>query len=57
MLLENRGLHTKKDKESFLAPQSPLEFSPKDVGIDASAMKRAVKLVQEAKEKKAMDWC
>jgi single-stranded-DNA-specific exonuclease len=52
MLLENRGLHTKKDKESFLAPQSPLEFSPKDVGIDASAMKRAVKLVQEAKEKK-----
>ena len=52
VLLANRRLLKKKEKDEFLSPRSPLKFTPKDVGIDEKQLARAVSLIQEAKQKK-----
>jgi len=48
ILLENRGLKTKKDIETFLNPPQPSSLTPKDVGIDKTSLAKAVKRIQEA---------
>ncbi|MBI4028768.1 MAG: single-stranded-DNA-specific exonuclease RecJ [Candidatus Blackburnbacteria bacterium] len=52
ILLENRGLKTKKEKEDFFNPPDPQNFSPKDVGIDAKQLEKAIKRILAAIEKK-----
>ncbi len=52
ILLVNRRLLKKKEKDEFLSPRSPLHFTPKDVGIDEKQLAHAVSLIQEAKQKK-----
>ncbi len=48
VLLENRGLKTKKDIELFLNPPDPVVFTSKDVGIDKASLTRAVRRIQKA---------
>lgn len=48
ILLANRGLKTNKDIEFFLHPPHPDTLTPKDVGIDASALKKAITRIQKA---------
>lgn len=48
ILLENRGLKTKKDIEFFLNPPDPSTFTPKDVGIDKASLTKAIKRIQKA---------
>ncbi len=51
VLLANRGLFKKKERDEFLSPRSPLKFTPKDVGIDEKQLARVVSLIQGAKQK------
>ena len=48
ILLENRELKTKGDKESFLNPKKPAELSLKDFGIQAVDVKKAIKRISKA---------
>lgn len=52
ILLKNRGLQTKKEIEEFLHPPKPNTLSPKDVGIDSKALKKATARIKKAIEKK-----
>lgn len=51
LLLENRGVTTKKEKENFLHPKLE-DVTPKNVGIDARELKKALKRIQKAIETK-----
>lgn len=53
ILIKNRGVAGKKDKEEFVKPTFPLTFTAKDVGIDEKQMRRAVKMIKEAKKKQS----
>ena len=44
ILLENRGLKTKKQKEEFLNPKLET-VTPKSVGIDLKELKKALKRI------------
>lgn len=48
ILLENRGLTTKKDIEFFLNPPDPSKLTPSDVGIDKTSLSKAIKRIQKA---------
>jgi len=52
ILLFNRGLKTPKEIDNFLNPKKPEELSLKEIGIDSLEMKKAVKRIREAIEKK-----
>ena len=52
ILLQNRGLKTPKEIDNFLNPKKPEELSLKEVGIDSLEMKKAVKRIKQAIEKK-----
>ncbi|MFH0749424.1 MAG: single-stranded-DNA-specific exonuclease RecJ [Candidatus Gottesmanbacteria bacterium] len=52
VLLKNRGLTTKKEKDIFLHPKDPLQLEPHDVGIDAQQLKKALHRIEKAIEKK-----
>lgn len=47
LLLENRGITSKKDKENFLNPKLE-EVTPEFVGIDAKHLKKAVGRIKQA---------
>lgn len=47
LLLENRGITTKKDRETFLHPQLA-NVTPENVGIDAKQLQRVLKRIQKA---------
>ncbi len=51
VLLANRGLEKKDDVENFLHP-SLEDVTPKSVGIDATNLKKALKRINQAIEKK-----
>lgn len=51
ILLKNRGLTTKKEKEAFLYPSS-LEITPTAVGIDKAQVTKALKRIFDAIVKK-----
>lgn len=51
LLLKNRGLHTREEKEAFLSPDL-LTVTPKNVGLDLSQLKKAVKRILQAVEKR-----
>lgn len=48
MLLENRGIKTKKEKEEFLNPPDPHTLTPKDVGIDSGQLRKAIDRMNKA---------
>lgn len=48
LLLENRGLKTKKEIEEFLHPPDPYALRPKDVGIDAKQLTKALTRLRKA---------
>ena len=49
ILLENRGLKTKKEKEEFLSPTDPEKFTASDLGISDREIKQAVKRIKDRK--------
>ena len=51
LLLENRGITTKKEREAFLNPKLE-DVTPKSVGIDAKQLKQAIARIKQAIEKK-----
>ncbi len=48
VLLNNRGLTTKREIELFLNPPDPSGLSPADVGIDTKSLNRAIGRTQKA---------
>ncbi|KKT45605.1 MAG: Single-stranded-DNA-specific exonuclease recJ [Candidatus Gottesmanbacteria bacterium GW2011_GWA2_44_17] len=48
ILLENRGVATKKEKNVFLNPPDPATLTSKDVGIDKVSVTKAIKRIQNA---------
>jgi len=48
ILLENRGVATKKEKNVFLNPPDPANLTSKDVGIDKVSVTKAIKRIQNA---------
>lgn len=48
MLLQNRGIIGKKEKENFIHPPHPLSLTPKDVGIDPEKFREAVTRIRRA---------
>ena len=48
ILLENRGLSTKKDIDLFLNPPDPAHLTPKDVGLDNDSLSKAIRRIQKA---------
>lgn len=51
-LLESRGINSKRERQEFLSPKDPLEFTANDVGINESQLKKALSRIIEAIEKK-----
>lgn len=50
ILLANRGLKTKKQREEFFSPQNPEKLNIEELGIDTVMLKKAVKRIRKAKE-------
>ncbi|OGM28167.1 single-stranded-DNA-specific exonuclease RecJ [Candidatus Woesebacteria bacterium RIFCSPLOWO2_01_FULL_39_61] len=48
ILLENRGLNTKKEKEEFLNPNKPDKISLKDMKIDERQVDRFIRRIKKA---------
>lgn len=47
-ILFDRGITTPEEREDFLHPSDPNTFTPKDVGIDESALSSAMKRIERA---------
>ncbi len=52
VLLKNRGITTKKDREKFINPPDPYTLTVKDVGIDGGLLVKAFARIRKAIEKK-----
>lgn len=52
VLLANRGLTSKKDIEEFLHPSDPYTLKPQDVDVETGALKKAIRRIQTAVQKK-----
>jgi single-stranded-DNA-specific exonuclease len=52
VLLENRGIKTKKEIDEFLNPKNPNKIGLKELKISKTSIQRIVKRLKEAKEKK-----
>lgn len=50
LLLENRGIKTKKDIEEFLFPEDPMKISLKSVGLDGDEIDKAFKRIKVARD-------
>jgi len=48
LLLENRGLKTKKAQEEFLHPQNPKDIALPDLGLKKETLQKAVKRIKKA---------
>src|SRR3989344_1584367 len=48
ILLENRGIKTKKEKQEFLSPPHPAKIAASEIGIKKSELVKAVKRVKLA---------
>jgi len=51
ILLENRGIKTKKQKEEFFNPPDLEKLTSKDFGVDQNQLNKAVKRIKQAIEK------
>lgn len=52
VLLENRGIKSKKEKEEFLNPPDPIKISIREIGVKEVLLNKAKKRIIEAKRKK-----
>jgi len=52
VLLENRGLKTKKEKDDFFDPKDPSKISLKEFGISEVEVKKSIKRIKEGIAKK-----
>lgn len=52
VLLENRGLKTKKQKNEFLFPKDPVKISLSEVSLAKKEVDKAIKRLKKAKKKK-----
>jgi len=52
VLLENRGIVSKRQKKEFLNPMHPYDISPDEVGIDSKELEKAVKRIKLSIKKK-----
>jgi len=52
ILLENRGIKTKKERESFLNPPNPWGLSAKDVCIDSTSLRKGITRIKNAIDSK-----
>ena len=52
ILLKNRGIKTKKQKDEFFNPTTPDKISAKSLGLSKREITKAINRVKEAKEKK-----
>lgn len=52
ILLENRGLKTKKQQQEFLNPKDPYKLTTKEVGVSPVQITKAVKRIKKAIKKK-----
>jgi single-stranded-DNA-specific exonuclease len=50
VLLENRGIKTKKDKEEFFHPTDPVKISLESLGVKGSEVKKAIARIKKAKK-------
>lgn len=48
VLLKNRGITKASQKDAFLHPKDPVDLTSKDVGINATELKRAFERIQKA---------
>jgi single-stranded-DNA-specific exonuclease len=48
ILLENRGLKTRKEQEEFLHPPKPQDLTAKEVGISSVELKKAIARIKKA---------
>jgi len=48
VLLENRGLKTKKEQEEFLHPPKPQDLTAKEVGISSEELRKAIDGIKKA---------
>jgi len=48
LLLENRGLKTKKEQEEFLYPPKPQDLNAKEVGISSIGIQKAIARIKKA---------
>jgi len=48
IVLENRGVGTKSQKEEFLSPVKPEKLTPKMVGIDEAGLNKAINRIEKA---------
>ncbi len=53
-LLINRGLISKKLQNQFLSPENPINFSPKDLEINSTQLKKAVTRIKKAIKNKEL---
>jgi single-stranded-DNA-specific exonuclease len=54
VLLENRGIVDKKEREFFLNPPHPSKLTLLDFGLDEDALKKVVSKIKEAKNEKKL---
>ena len=52
ILLKNRGIKSKKDRDEFLNPPNPLEIGIKELGISDESVKKAIVRIKKAKKNK-----
>lgn len=52
ILLKNRGVVTKKDREDFVSPKNPIKISLREFGISEAEVKKSIKRIKEAVRKK-----
>jgi single-stranded-DNA-specific exonuclease len=52
ILLENRNLKTKREKDLFLNPANPLDISLEEIGIDKKEFNKALSRLKKAKKNK-----
>jgi single-stranded-DNA-specific exonuclease len=50
ILLKNRGIKTKKDKEEFFQPSNPMETRLSDISVDPKEVKKAILRIKKAME-------
>jgi single-stranded-DNA-specific exonuclease len=48
ILLENRGVKTKKERENFLNPPNPWDITASDVGIDPASLRKGLARIKKA---------
>jgi len=52
ILLKDRGIHTKKERELFFHPKNPNDLSPEDVKIENAVLKKVIIRIQKAIQEK-----